>query len=571
MVMTDHSKLPVRTPVGSAIGVVCSPIERAAVRELFELFKTPWGFHEPGRAYDVVIVTAAAVDVSVEARAVLAFGSKPMAIDERSGLTAVARDRSGATLESGGLSVPLHGSVLTFTGREDVLGVVDGGSPAVVEVETAEGTIFRCGYDLFAEVEHLLREGQEIRHAGSPTLDRHIELLRRWLVSAAGILVEIPPVREGHPYAVCLTHDIDFLALRRHRRDRTLLGFLYRATLGSLRDVVSGRGGLRRLARNWFAVATLPLVHLGLRPDPWQPFDSYIEADGAASTFFVIPFRGRGGEGLEPERARRRQVDYDVDDVRTTLRALDRRGYEIAVHGIDAWHNAEAGAVELERVSDAVTESDLGVRMHWLCFEAESYQRLERAGFTYDATCGYNDAVGFRAGTSQGFKPLDAERLLELPLHVQDTALFYPGRLHLSEPAAWEATDSLRRTVRDAGGVLTVSWHDRSLAPERLWDRFYGRLLASLRADGAWFGTARDVVEWFRLRRTVRFGGVMTESSRIMVDLSGADDRAAEAGLLIRVHLADGDGTAMVDVPWRGEQRVRIALPSITDVEALAT
>ena len=193
-----------------------------------------------------------------------------------------------------------------------------------MKIDTADGTVIRCGYDLFAEVERLLGEGQDARNAGAATLDLHIALLRRWLVAEAGLAVEIPPVREGHPYGVCLTHDVDFLALRRHVRDRTLLGFLYRGTLGSVRDVVTGRGSLRRLARNWLAVASLPLVHLGLRPDPWQPFASYVEADGTPSTFFVIPFRGRGGDRLEPKRARRRQVDHDVDDVRTTLRALHR-------------------------------------------------------------------------------------------------------------------------------------------------------------------------------------------------------------------------------------------------------
>ena len=77
--------------------------------------------------------------------------------------------------------------------------------------------------------------------------------------------------------------------------------------------------------------------------------------------------------------------------------------------------------------------------MHWLCFDAQSYRRLDEAGYDYDATCGFNDAVGFKAGTTQVFRPLDAERLLELPLHVQDTALFYTGRLHMSQRAAWKS------------------------------------------------------------------------------------------------------------------------------------
>ena len=329
-----------------------------------------------------------------------------MPIDERSGLAPLGQwHPSGQVLESGALSIPLHGSVLTFSDRaETVLARLSDGTPAAVEVDTADGTIIRCGYDLFAEIEQLLGEGQHAKYAATATLARHVELLRSWLVATAGVLVEIPPAREGHPYAVCLTHDIDFLDLRRHRRDRTLLGFLYRATVGSLRDMVTGRDGLRRLARNWSTVASLPLVYLGLHSDPWQPFASYVAADRTPSTFFVIPFRGRGGDKLEPGRAKRRQVGYDVDDVGPTLKALHAEGCEIGVHGIDAWHSTAAGRTEQERVSRVVGDAALGVRIHWLCFDTEA-RRLEQAGYDYDATFGWNDAVGFKAGHSPGVPP----------------------------------------------------------------------------------------------------------------------------------------------------------------------
>ena len=51
------------------------------------------------------------------------------------------------------------------------------------------------------------------------------------------------------------------------------------------------------------------------------------------------------------------------------------------------------------------------------------------------------------------------------------------------------------------GGVLTFNWHDRSIAPERLWDGFYLKLLGELKSRGAWFATAAQTVSWFRNRR----------------------------------------------------------------------
>ena len=51
-----------------------------------------------------------------------------------------------------------------------------------------------------------------------------------------------------------------------------------------------------------------------------------------------------------------------------------------------------------------------------------------------------------------------------------------------------------------------VNWHDRSLAPERLWNQCYRELLAEISRDGrAWFATAGQAVEWYRWRRSIRF------------------------------------------------------------------
>jgi hypothetical protein len=144
----------------------------------------------------------------------------------------------------------------------------------------------------------------------------------------------------------------------------------------------------------------------------------------------------------------------------------------VGLHGIDAWLDSDKGVEERAHVSRVTGSSTSGVRMHWLFFDDGSARRLDDAGFVYDSTFGYNDTVGFRAGTGQPFRPLTARHLLELPLIVMDTALFYPTYLDLTKDAAkqmvWPLLDELDRH----GGVITVNWHDRSLAPERLWDSF---------------------------------------------------------------------------------------------------
>jgi hypothetical protein len=86
-----------------------------------------------------------------------------------------------------------------------------------------------------------------------------------------------------------------------------------------------------------------------------------------------------------------------------------------------------------------------------------------------------------------------------------DTALFYADYLDLSSEAAWELIGRLIENSMQHGGVLTVNWHDRSIAPERLWGGLYSRVVTELADKGAWFATAGDVARWFNKRRSAVF------------------------------------------------------------------
>ena len=211
------------------IGVICADREKPAVREFFQLFKTPWMFWEPGRPFDVLIVTSAAtLSGSFTARLVIAFGTVEMRDDASLGVCPRWRTHNDL-LEVGNLKLPLYTGALTLAGDATMLGrSASSGAALIVERVTSSSRIIRCGYDLFSEVGFLLSAGQPPERAGTPTLDLHIALIRQWIVAAGIPLWEIPPVPPGHQFLACLTHDVDFLGIRRHRLDRTLAGFLLR-------------------------------------------------------------------------------------------------------------------------------------------------------------------------------------------------------------------------------------------------------------------------------------------------------------------------------------------------------
>lgn len=492
------------------IGVIAQAEERELVREFFELFKTPWEFYRPEERYDVVLCAredASIVGVAAALVVVYAGQETPCDREEKIGV----EDRcNGGMLLYKGEPVPIYWGVLTFLDdSEGFLIEEQSRKPVGVRRRSGDTNVARIGYDLFRELGALLTDGQPVEHASIPTVEMHIALLRDLIVESGIPLVEIPPVPEGYAFIACLTHDVDHPSIRRHRWDRTAWGFLYRALIGSVLDVLRGRVSVRHLMINWAAASKLPFVYLGFARDFWLDFDRYLSIEGnAGSTFFVLPFKGQPGRIETGSAPRIRASEYGPEDIADQLHTVVKGRGEIGLHGIDAWVDSASGQEEKTRIEKVTGTQVAGVRMHWLYFNSESPARLEKAGFTYDSTVGYNETVGYRAGTTQVYKPVNASHLLELPMHVMDTALFYPVHLGLSSAEAAQRVDTLIENAVTWGGVLTFNWHDRSIAPERLWGEFYAGIVDELREKGGWCTSAGRAVIWFQMRRSIVFHGV---------------------------------------------------------------
>src|SRR5262249_16047713 len=146
--------------------------------------------------------------------------------------------------------------------------------------------------------------------------------------------------------------------------------------------------------------------------------------------------KGRAGVSPEGTVDRTRAVPYQASEIRDAALQCAQRGNELAVHGVDVWRDSAAGRAELHELTQITGRATPGVRMPWLYFEQESPGQLEAAGFAYDSTCGYNEAVGYRAGTSQVFRWPSTKDLMELPLSIMDSALFLRDRMNLPRGSA---------------------------------------------------------------------------------------------------------------------------------------
>jgi len=543
------------------IGVLTQAGQLPIASEFFELFKTPWEPYRSHKHYDVVISTDGEVP-SCTPRLLIMYGSTGHASDELPESGTSKPPAHVATSDSG-LTLPIYGQVRLFPRPEAAYRTVlqIDSRLAAYSSDSAVTRVVRVGYHLFDEIGYLLSSGQEADHSRCPTVEVHIAVLRGEILAAGLPLLELPPVPAGYRFLACLTHDIDFVGIKRHKFDHTMWGFLYRSTVKSTLGWVTGRLSFARLCRIWRAAASLPLVYLGLARDFWLPFEWYFRVEkDLPATYFLIPFKNRPGRNLTIPDSRKRASKYDVTEIGEWTTALVERGFEIGVHGIDSWHDLDAARAERQVVADSVQIPPAGVRMHWLLLSDDTYRVLDEAGFTYDSTAGYNSTIGYRCGTTQVFRPLSAERLLELPLHLQDGALFYPTQLGLTEPDAWQECQQMIGRALTFGGVLTILWHDRSHAPERLWGDFYIRLIACLRENDAWFGNASEVVEWFRKRRSVQFRETVgTDGTlRIVAEYAGAEPGPP---LTVRAFPAVSPTTGSTprpssDVSWGGTERL---------------
>lgn len=348
--------------------------------------------------------------------------------------------------------------------------------------------------------------GAYTRMAALDVLDRPLvnafaaRLARRieaWCARRHVTFERVPRWKNGAPFAVALTHDVDDVTLRSMPMAMRLLGQAHGP--GSYAFRAGVRGALR---------AMLP----GPSRDPYWTFERWAAEErerGFSSTFYFFAgcltsrheydalYRPDDVIGFDGQRA----------PVAAVMTALARAGFEIGLHGSYLSHrDADALADQRRQIEEAKGVPVFGVRQHFLRFDPRAtWDAQEAAGFLYDTTLGYNEALGFRAGIAAPFHPFDHRRggaraLLELPLTAMDGTLFRTLKLD-AEGAAARTRAHLDR-VEEAGGLAVLLWHPNAAAERHFpgWWRAYLDTLDHLAARGAWVTSGAEITAWWRER-----------------------------------------------------------------------
>lgn len=309
-----------------------------------------------------------------------------------------------------------------------------------------------------------------------------------------------PAWPDGHSFALCLTHDVDFISST--AQGRKFVRRLSRAIRGDGPRAVPLRAAAGSIYRLFTGVVE------GERLGDYGDWLAMEARHGFRSTFYFFP--------STLSRPHAYDCDYHFDDPMVfqgrSLRAADvmrvmaDAGWEVGLHG--SYHSATyPGLLDEQRreVEMALQRPVRSVRQHYLRYDAAVTPRLQAAaGLVCDSTQGFNRITGFRAGTSFPYWCWDASAgdalpLLEIPLSVMDVALFASIDAKNAEAAAVEQCIAVMDAVQAVGGCMVLNWHPNYLTTP-MFRSVYAALLEEGKHRNAWGCSAGDIYDWWIAR-----------------------------------------------------------------------
>ncbi|MBL6933845.1 MAG: hypothetical protein ISR48_00365 [Alphaproteobacteria bacterium] len=280
--------------------------------------------------------------------------------------------------------------------------------------------------------------------------------------------------------AICLTHDIDVVDKALVTRLKEGVFRLFNAG----RSMATGRPSMAvdTLVSAWrLATSREGYFHL-------ETIAALEARHGFVSTFNVFTRQRPGSVSGFLLRA---IFDPPYDLARhprlvAALKRLAARGHEIGIHfAFDAWRDAESMQAE-RQVAEGIlkTGSIVSARQHWFRFSlADTWQAQQQAGIEVDATLGFTDRPGFRAGLASPFHPYDhatgkALDMVAIPTVLMDTHLYYYGNLSVAK-----RRKTVRHLLGEVGAVdgeACVLWHTHVFSADHGWGEDYEALLGMM-------------------------------------------------------------------------------------------
>jgi len=205
-----------------------------------------------------------------------------------------------------------------------------------------------------------------------------------------------------------------------------------------------------------------PLEHILSRKDRFEPelfektkpedlyrnIPDYMEIEekfGVRSTFFFRTFYENGS----------------LPDYKDDIILLEKGGWEIGLHTDPSSVNElEKIRLEKQRLEMLTTKPVMGNRIHYLKFNNELPEKLQKLGFVYDSSVrNSKDKIDKKEMGITRFG-----KLLEFPITLMDAYLFTYMKIPEEKIiSTFESTLNFSRSLPQENNVITVIWHDNVL------------------------------------------------------------------------------------------------------------
>jgi hypothetical protein len=153
--------------------------------------------------------------------------------------------------------------------------------------------------------------------------------------------------------------------------------------------------------------------------------------------------------------------------LRAACKQFRQQGMLLGVHpGYETYLDRDRFCAEIRLITETLGTRNVGGRQDFLRWDPSTWAWWESEGLLYDASVGYPDWIGFRAGTCHPYHPWLLKenrqaRLLEIPVVAMDSAL--RGYMRLPAGEALSRLRALLRKCRVLGGVFTLVWHSTTM------------------------------------------------------------------------------------------------------------
>lgn len=327
----------------------------------------------------------------------------------------------------------------------------------VFSLEAEKNPLFRDNHDRFPIA-------QAIHHVTEP------------IVSSKLLELGWKPIYPNDaPYAVIISHDIDFIYKRTQGKPFSrVLKDLAKCTLkGQLRFLNSIYASRQNTCELKWPVET---VH------------EYLLKRKINSTYYFMSLKDGDQD-----------FNYDLAAQQNILTELINSGCEVALHGgHTAYKSIDDMKCQLDELKKVVSLNEIGYRNHFLKFNLQSFDLMESAGFRTDSTLGFAETSGFRNGMAHPFRPYNHQndsyyKLVEIPLVMMDQTLY--KYMNLTSAEILDVSKKMIGKVAKVSGVFSLLWHNTNFTGGKLED--FERIIQLMRADNAWFCTSNELVDWY--------------------------------------------------------------------------